>query len=130
MTKTQISRVKRLIAALRSGKYKQTTSKLRDSDGAFCCLGVACEISRLSKWNNIEIQGNGNNFVYLDEDAVMPQKVREYYGFLDHTGAFQSRDGIFHEYGLAAFNDMGRSFKEIAKQIEYCLKHPETQMFE
>ena len=31
------------VKALRSGKYKQTTTKLRDTFG-FCCLGVACDL--------------------------------------------------------------------------------------
>lgn len=30
------------LIALRSGKYKQATGKLKSSDG-FCCLGVLCE---------------------------------------------------------------------------------------
>lgn len=31
------------VAALRSGKYKQTTGILRDDEG-FCCLGVLCDL--------------------------------------------------------------------------------------
>jgi len=31
------------INALRSGKYKQTQSRLQDVDG-YCCLGVLCEV--------------------------------------------------------------------------------------
>lgn len=34
-----------LSAALRSGEYKQGVGMLRDYDGAFCCLGVACVIN-------------------------------------------------------------------------------------
>ena len=34
---------KLLVAALRSGKYKQCTGALRKDDG-FCCLGVACDV--------------------------------------------------------------------------------------
>lgn len=40
-------RLKQLIAALRSGKYQQAQSKLASPSGAFCCLGVACELFRL-----------------------------------------------------------------------------------
>lgn len=32
--------VAKLVAALRSGKYKQTDGALKDGDG-YCCLGVA-----------------------------------------------------------------------------------------
>jgi hypothetical protein len=31
------------VAALRSGKYRQGTGRLRTKDGGYCCLGVLCE---------------------------------------------------------------------------------------
>lgn len=38
------------LAALRSGKYKQTTGALYDSaNDAFCCLGVLCHIEGADK---------------------------------------------------------------------------------
>ena len=40
---------KKLVAALRSGRYRQARTKLRKAD-RYCCLGVACEISKLGKW--------------------------------------------------------------------------------
>lgn len=36
-------RRKKLVKALRSGAYKQTTQRLR-IDNQFCCLGVACDL--------------------------------------------------------------------------------------
>lgn len=39
------------VEALRSGKYKQATKVLRDSQsGGFCCLGVLLDISDTGKW--------------------------------------------------------------------------------
>lgn len=35
--------LKKWVAALRSGKYTQTTGQL-SRRGSFCCLGVACEV--------------------------------------------------------------------------------------
>jgi len=35
--------IKKWVAALRSGEYKQTRAVLNDENG-FCCLGVACKI--------------------------------------------------------------------------------------
>jgi len=32
------------IEALRSGKYTQGNSRLRDREGGYCCLGVACDL--------------------------------------------------------------------------------------
>lgn len=37
------------IVALRSGKYRQGLRQLR-MNGAYCCLGVACDISGLGEW--------------------------------------------------------------------------------
>lgn len=36
------------VAALRSGKYKQGRTTLKNRDSEFCCLGVLCDISGLS----------------------------------------------------------------------------------
>lgn len=33
------------VEALRSGKFKQGRSRLQDSEGNYCCLGVLCEIA-------------------------------------------------------------------------------------
>ena len=52
-----------LAAALRSGKYRQTRGRLRDSKG-FCCLGVACEISGVGKWNGDEGYNDGGPVSY------------------------------------------------------------------
>lgn len=46
------------VAALRSGKFRQTTGMLRDQDeidgeAEFCCLGVLCEVAK--------VKYNGNN---------------------------------------------------------------------
>ena len=43
LTKRQIRNRELWIAALRSGKYRQSTGGLKVSDG-FCCLGVACAV--------------------------------------------------------------------------------------
>lgn len=49
LTKTQIAARKKWVKALRSGKYEQTTGRLT-RDGKYCCLGVACDVSGLGKW--------------------------------------------------------------------------------
>lgn len=84
------------IAALRSGKYQQTTHYLKDDDG-FCCLGVLCDI-----------QG-------ADFDAIRQQyrtlslssNPVEYIGMLESEAPW-----------LSQMNDTGRSFAEIADYIE------------
>ena len=49
LTKEQLAFRKKWLAALRSGEYEQATGELRDAVG-FCCLGVACDISGVGKW--------------------------------------------------------------------------------
>lgn len=54
--------------ALESGKYEQTTGELRGDEG-FCCLGVACDISKLGDWKND---------CYLGVSDTLPTKVAEW----------------------------------------------------
>ena len=44
---------KKWIAALRSGKYKQTQFHMK-KDGCFCALGVLCEITDPNGWHQTE----------------------------------------------------------------------------
>lgn len=95
------------VEALRSGKYQQATRQLRDGD-AFCCLGVACEISGLGKWS-------GNSFpVYLGDSRFLPTEVREWLGISGRLGGFGRRNRKY----LADLNDDGTTFSEIADIIE------------
>ncbi len=66
--------IKQWIRALRSGRYKQTVETLRKDDEpvAYCCLGVACNISKLGKW---------------DGDGEYKIGTRSYNGFLPHPVA-------------------------------------------
>lgn len=88
------------VAALRSGKYKQTTSVLKhvsERDNlSYCCLGVLCEISpRVKKLNG-------------DEDIILSTDALNYAGF-DYavSGQLQSMN-----------DDGGNGFKRIATWIE------------
>lgn len=72
-----------LVAALRSGKYKQGRNQLRYGD-KFCCLGVACDISGLSEWTK------GDSYKYLGDDAVLPKRVQDYFGFKCNRGWISS----------------------------------------
>lgn len=93
--------------ALLSGKYKQARNKLRTESGAMCCLGVACEISNLSKWD-----GGG----YLEEDSYLPVQVRDWLGLSDRQGYFRNGDSTTK---LTYLNDSRHlTFAEIADIIE------------
>lgn len=108
------------IEALRSGKYEQTTEKL-NHDGAFCCLGVLCDLHRKAvpehAWDGDE---------YCGEDANLPDAVAQWAGMAFNSGAGDAGKlpGVVYlksgNYGqhLAVLNDDGGSFKEIADIIE------------
>lgn len=106
ITPEQIAHVKKWIAALRSGEYEQTTEVLKNDEG-FCCLGVACDISKLSEWGLIS--------EYLDETALLPGAVEKYFGLRDSTGSFWKGENHF---SLTGMNDDGMRFEEIADVIE------------
>ena len=104
ITLEQIAHVEEWIAALRSGKYKQTDSLLRERD-TFCCLGVACDISKISEWH-------GNK--YLGASLSLPPKVQFYFGMQGSEGSMSDR-----KYNhLTGMNDCGESFQKIADVIE------------
>ena len=103
-----------LLAALRSGKYKQGGGCLRTSDDNFCCLGVLCDLGKNAqeKW----FQRNpDNDFFYghgKDHDGDMPRL------FPPRTVCEKAGLNIEATEALARLNDTGNSFREIADWIE------------
>ena len=109
----------KLVAALRSGEYQQSTGFLRTKDG-YCCLGVGCEV--FAKENDGEFvqnqdsdiftfylaPGNGN-YVFLHNE------VRDYFGFRTNNGEWGPGN---ENQSLANLNDCGATFLEIADIIE------------
>lgn len=107
-----------LVAALRSGDFKQTTGVLRNGD-SFCCLGVACEIYRQNTG-----QGEwGHNEIFVDHTgdksfATMPAGVVEWFGAKDfNPNTSIELDGMPGQ-PLASLNDSGWTFAQIADLIE------------
>lgn len=118
-----------LVAALRSGKYKQGRGHLRGDDG-FCCLGVACDVSKLGEWAQPDY-GPGAlvpHWLYATKSgeegaAALPSDVADYYGFRRTDGSLGngSRYRIKHIpfRALTTANDSGAvSFEQIADVIE------------
>lgn len=94
--------VRKWVAALRSGKYEQTTSFLYDN-GRYCCLGVLCEIAG--------IQHEGRFFD--GEDNFLPARAKDWIGVFDS-------DPLIGPNEASALNDEhGKTFSEIADLIEY-----------
>ena len=103
------------LQALESGAYKQTKDHLKKDNG-FCCLGIACEVSK--KELNLKIEEDDVKLgiiYYSGRSSTLPVRVIKYFGFRDDIGKFDSMiDGYS---SLAEMNDEGLSFKEIAKHV-------------
>lgn len=92
------------VAALRSGKYRQGKNRLRNSCNQFCCLGVLCDISEISQFDE--------DGFYLKAGAILPYKVMEW-------ADIKSPSPYAQEYSLMSMNDsLNKSFEEIADFIE------------
>lgn len=107
------------LAALRSGEYKQTDGQLKiaNRDGTFshCCLGVLCEIIDASAWTTDKpssvIRHNGAG-------SFPKRSVLEAAG-MPGTSEGVPLEGEDHPFwSLADMNDIGKTFAEIADEIE------------
>lgn len=113
------------IKALRLGEYKQAIGTLKeDSQNAFCCLGVACELFRKEQIKRgVDCYWNGGVFYYNEWTftGYLPFYVREWLGLISDNGWYRTKKGV--ERSLSGLNDYSKlSFKQIANIIE---KEPE-----
>lgn len=97
---------KKWVKALRSGKYKQGTGRLRSMSDEYCCLGIACDVSGLDKW---KYKGF---YKYKEGVGALPIAVKKWLGLRDRFGSFGKGES------LSAMNDNGFLFEEIADVIE------------
>lgn len=108
MTKERIAKVEKWIAALRSGKYRQTTGELatevRYENGKkaykFCCLGVMCMVNR-KKANAYEMVG-----------STMPKDEENEDGGISYASA---------NYLTHLNDEKGLKFSKIANELEKAL---------
>ena len=110
------------IEALRSGEYEQWQHQLRVKN-YFCCLGVACDISRLGKWSltgcyevdekNSQI-GPGD---FSSSRVRLPTLVMNWLGLRSNTGEFKD-DSLTIFDSLINRNDEDATFDDIADIIE------------
>lgn len=100
------------IAALRSGKYKQTTGVLRNDNG-YCCLGVLCNIVDNSKWYKSVDSGA---YFFDGQFEVLPGSIKDETGIKNNTGTFLVY-GV--PISLSSLNDEGLTFDQIADLIDY-----------
>ena len=110
------------IIALRSGDYKQGKSVLQSEHGTFCCLGVICDI--LQKKGVVQMTPDALNrksyklkIEVIGDDAILSDGIAQYLG-IDSDPIVHYFDMKWELSGLAALNDTGVSFAEIATLIE------------
>lgn len=111
----------RWIAALRSGKFNQTTGVLhrtkehgKDAEG-YCCLGVLCELavaegvitSRVDSFGDLVAYGPSGHTGFLPEAVDAWAELTKGYDPVLSSGE-----------SLSVLNDDGKSFTEIADVIE------------
>lgn len=113
-----------LVAALRSGSYRQGFKVLRRVDNSFCCLGVACDIAKVTPWHDEPELGSPYYEIGVERKyGSMPKLVMNHFGFYGSSGNVQpSQPPLQTSKGefscLADANDAGVPFTEIADLIE------------
>lgn len=112
----QAAHRRKWVKALRSGEYKQGKNMLRNGD-KFCCLGVACNISGVGRWNGSYYVDAGG----FSSSTKLTSDVADWLGLASRHGEyFDSRRNLTN---LIAKNDgdggqRPLSFKQIANIIE------------
>lgn len=110
----------RWLAALRSGKYKQTKGALNRGDNHYCCLGVLCELAIeegvVLGWVDTVGKTLDKSLGIISvvggdvESAILPKAVVEWAGLPESNPTAGEC--------LAEANDYGRDFNYIADLIE------------
>jgi len=98
------------VDALKSGKYQQGEGYLEDSDGQYCCLGVACRMNhpRVDLKHKFFIDASKKSKEYISKslEKNMPALLRG----IDIDQSFVQK--------VSKMNDDGCSFIQIAYWIE------------
>lgn len=108
--------VKKWVAALRSGEYKQTKKFLHTryaGEDRFCCLGVLCDLAVKEGIIPSPSKSDRYHNSYDHERAYLPDSVMEWVKINESTGEYDAVGG-----NLSGLNDKGKSFSEIADIIE------------
>lgn len=104
------------LAALRSGKYMQGRGFLRTGKDEFCCLGVLCDIvdkkNGTSEW---KLKKKAASYSFMDMTTNLPERLEIATGVAYH-GGFMTIEKKLNS--LAAHNDDGKTFAQIADAIE------------
>ena len=114
------------VADLRSGKFPQTDSVLRNDEG-YCCLGVLCDL--YSRETGVEWEPRSSNqFSMHSATSVLPDAVRvwadlphEHGGYVAVSKRYDEGEEttVYHVPSLTELNDQWQyDFRQIADVIE------------
>jgi hypothetical protein len=124
MNKTHKQRMRRFVAALRSGRFTQGAqclATLREDGGwDYCCLGVACEVA-MENGLTLDVEVRNNRKRYDDCGVFLPASVVAFYGLY-------SDNPYLGEIGMSASSandDLRLPFGEIADAFERTFGLPE-----
>lgn len=114
--------IKRWLAGLRSGKYKQAKGVLRSANNGFCCLGVVIDIADPSSWSEKPTAKCGKAYCSRHGNPISGDRATTLsFTFAKRLGLSPNCLGT-----LIDMNDNGSRFKTIASYIErYFKEHPE-----
>lgn len=109
---------KKWVAALRSGEYQQTKSRLQNSKG-YCCLGVACDLYEKELGVKVLPRCSGYYDATQEGEELSGnfEPVRVWLGLRDSVGQCAMEDKTISA-SLAEANDDGLSFSDIADILE------------
>lgn len=105
--------MKKWVAALRSGEFKQCTRRL-ERDNKYCCLGVLSIIALtegVCDYKKEESDQYGNVGVFSGSAGTLPEEVVKWASLKDNNPTAGNT-------WLARANDDGMKFKAIANLIE------------
>lgn len=122
---THPGNMRKFIKALRSGKYKQGREALRLRGQWYCCLGVACDVSKKGRW---QYQKTRKGYKYTCKNnaastSTLPAPVAEWLG-IDSADPILTVPSRFSSVGsntmqATRVNDQLRAkFAEIADAFE------------
>jgi hypothetical protein len=123
---------KKWVKALRSGKYKQGETYLKqfndNGQAKHCCLGVLCELYNDSMKKNhkktlstkIRSKHSTDCVTFNNKEGELPKVVMKWADIYDPIGRFEAENPDYGTdmYCLADLNDSGKKFTTIANIIE------------
>lgn len=115
---------RRLIRALRSGKFTQCQGQLEHLPlkGPIqnCCLGVACRVSSLRVKIEIEEAPSITPTIFFDRQVFhLPEKIRRELNWVSPLGELTITDRAGWSTCLVNLNDEGFTYAQIADLIEW-----------